>query len=638
MNLPSSKRSIALSFAALVAASSLASAQSIQNLGDVWNGPASAPASPATPWSPTTLWVGKTGGSGSTVVKQGASISNASIVVVGFSAGSNGLLRVSDFGSAVTSTNAVVGSAGGQGRLEVLDGGRFQSTSLDIAWTDNVPNSASVLVRGAGSNLRITGGGFTTMADRAGCLADLTIADGGLYDTTADFYAAHTFPNSATDMGVATLSLTGVGSRLHVGGQLFLGQDASGAATLNIGTGTSVTVDSGFTVGKTGTVNLDGGTFGPGTGVLSTNDGVIRGGGTLTGTLVNSPTGTLGVAAGKELRLTASRSNDQFINRGRIENVGGTFALTLPGSNQSGAQIIGRDATFKLADRTAAVAFNNIGQIAFVGGQNNLVGPLTNSSKILIDNNAVVTFEGNVTNASELRVNAGSRAIFLGNLSGNGTVGSGSSSAFAVLQPGGNGTAGVMTFGGDLTIDRAAGSLAIDLGSQSDQVQTAGKASIGGTLALSMAATPAMYVPQRVVQAGSLVGRFDRVTGTIASPNVGFAVSYDATGATVVAAIPGDADLNRAVVFADLVTLAQHYNQASGQEWKTGDFTGDAGVGFDDLVVLAQHYGNRLLSDGAVIQAGSDFAADLLLAQSLVPEPATLLGGLLLLPLARRRK
>jgi hypothetical protein len=44
------------------------------------------------------------------------------------------------------------------------------------------------------------------------------------------------------------------------------------------------------------------------------------------------------------------------------------------------------------------------------------------------------------------------------------------------------------------------------------------------------------------------------------------------------------------VNFADLVFLAQRYGQA-GDDWLTGDFTGDGVTNFNDLVRLAQHYG-----------------------------------------------
>ena len=81
----------------------------------------------------------------------------------------------------------------------------------------------------------------------------------------------------------------------------------------------------------------------------------------------------------------------------------------------------------------------------------------------------------------------------------------------------------------------------------------------------------------------------------------------------------GDADLDHTVGFSDLVTLAQNYNTLGAGHWSAGDFNGDSNIDFGDLVMLAQNYGF-----GTVGATGDSFAADWALAQSLVPEPATL--------------
>ena len=70
------------------------------------------------------------------------------------------------------------------------------------------------------------------------------------------------------------------------------------------------------------------------------------------------------------------------------------------------------------------------------------------------------------------------------------------------------------------------------------------------------------------------------------------AFTTDSNGVLVphAAALPGDADGNGKVDFADLVILAAHYGQ-SNATWADGDFNADGSVGFDDLVILAQNYG-----------------------------------------------
>lgn len=90
----------------------------------------------------------------------------------------------------------------------------------------------------------------------------------------------------------------------------------------------------------------------------------------------------------------------------------------------------------------------------------------------------------------------------------------------------------------------------------------------------------------------------------------------------------GDADLSGSVDFDDLLTLAAHYgSEAPGdQTWQQGDFDYNGHVNFDDLLSLASNYGQSsgAFANVSLPTAGDDFAADLALAQSLVPEPCTL--------------
>ncbi|OHB71161.1 MAG: hypothetical protein A2V70_16205 [Planctomycetes bacterium RBG_13_63_9] len=82
--------------------------------------------------------------------------------------------------------------------------------------------------------------------------------------------------------------------------------------------------------------------------------------------------------------------------------------------------------------------------------------------------------------------------------------------------------------------------------------------------------------------------------------------------------IPGDADFDGTVTFADFNALANHYGMA-GVGWREGDFSGDGTVRFEDFNTLANHFGNSSVASGGAKP---------------VPEPAAaamLLGGLLAL-------
>jgi hypothetical protein len=108
--------------------------------------------------------------------------------------------------------------------------------------------------------------------------------------------------------------------------------------------------------------------------------------------------------------------------------------------------------------------------------------------------------------------------------------------------------------------------------------------------------------------------------------------------------LAGDATLDGAVDFNDLVKLAQNYNTtvSSGTEswWNNGDFTYDGITDFNDLVKLAQNYNTALPSE-AIPGASAAFEADLARAFASVPEPGTLsllgIGGIALMGRRRRR-
>jgi hypothetical protein len=93
--------------------------------------------------------------------------------------------------------------------------------------------------------------------------------------------------------------------------------------------------------------------------------------------------------------------------------------------------------------------------------------------------------------------------------------------------------------------------------------------------------------------------------------------------------LPGDADLNGTVNFADFQALQNNFGQ-SGKGWQQGDFNGDSSVNFADFQMLQNKFG----------QSGGGGGGSLAANVTAVPEPSTvaLLGvGLLALAGYRRR-
>ena len=100
----------------------------------------------------------------------------------------------------------------------------------------------------------------------------------------------------------------------------------------------------------------------------------------------------------------------------------------------------------------------------------------------------------------------------------------------------------------------------------------------------------------------------------------------------------GDANLDGRVNFDDLLTLAQHYDNATGG-WSMGNFEGVAGIGFDDLLLLAQNYDAAGLVEKQWTGFEAQFRSDWVLARSMVPEPGTLMPGVAAIgTLVRRRR
>jgi hypothetical protein len=86
-----------------------------------------------------------------------------------------------------------------------------------------------------------------------------------------------------------------------------------------------------------------------------------------------------------------------------------------------------------------------------------------------------------------------------------------------------------------------------------------------------------------------------------ASHNLGYAhypggIDFAPFGTVLVKyTLYGDANLDRRVDFNDLVVLAQHYNDTSGnRNWDQGDFTYEGSVDFRDLTLLSQNYNKAM--------------------------------------------
>ncbi len=162
-----------------------------------------------------------------------------------------------------------------------------------------------------------------------------------------------------------------------------------------------------------------------------------------------------------------------------------------------------------------------------------------------------------------------------------------------------------------------------------DSVISTSSIAFAGTLELVPSILPADLVPMSLFSAQSITGRFASITGvqSTGEANRGLAVLYSPTAVTVTKTILGDTNVDGAVNFVDLLSLARNYGNA-GRNWIDGDFSGDGLVDFVDLLALARNYNTSLNAGSPDTFNGpgtGDFEADWALALSMaaVPEPAT---------------
>jgi hypothetical protein len=137
---------------------------------------------------------------------------------------------------------------------------------------------------------------------------------------------------------------------------------------------------------------------------------------------------------------------------------------------------------------------------------------------------------------------------------------------------------GVLNISGDGTLDLTNNSLSVNY-NVTDPFPSIRKWVVGKTIFSSLA------------DASHNLGYADRPGGIDFAPFGTVLVKYT---------LYGDANLDRRVDFADLVALAQNYNQRAGvANWDQGDFNYDSLVDFKDLTLLAQNYNKSMAAVAA---------------------------------------
>jgi autotransporter-associated beta strand protein len=505
--------------------------------------------------------------------------------------------------------------------------------------------------------------------------ATLTV-DGGLLETSGRMVFTNAFGVLRIDNGgtvianrfdrtsiAGTLSWLNGTLRLTSGGRI--AATHSNLATFWVGTlpltsSRSLTVVDALTLDTGGTLQLDGGSMTAddlvfaGTGAFNFNSGTLRlrDGQMFTAARIAQLDLAAPIDQARSLTIDGSLELDstltlnggsitagQIVHPHRLILNGGTLAITA-GALVTDATLAPVNAFNTTIDVTGAL--DNAGTLNLIGsaasfsaaststGELNAIHTTLDFASGLASTGTLNLIHTTLTGPVEL---TGSTTLagtntFAGDVAGTGGFDGPGSAVFEGTYRPGAGLTSQISFGSDAALASGA-VLQIDLrgpeaGVGFDQLLLGGTFAFDGALVLDTTGyDPAMLVAHRIVEAGSLNGIASGVSGSVLSSGKSLAVMYDATGVSVTATVPGDANVDGSVNFVDLLALAQNYGQAGG-DWARGDFDYDGAVGFIDLLALAQNFNTVAYGDASVDLGTPGLTADWALARSLVPEPAML--------------
>jgi len=417
-------------------------------------------------------------GRGTLTITNGGTVSNTR-GYIGFHEDSNGTVTVEGPGSTWTNREGLyVGgtatAAGGTGRLTVSDGGRVEVGGVLKIWPDGTVevSGGTIHLANPGSLIRPLGGGtFAFHFGTAEFDTDVEItADTGLL---TELFGAHPTilqPNGLGITGQATLTVPvtldggtfSVGSLInpdlllfHSGtfgltdANLAVGPGGLFGARLALREDQRVEVVHDAEVSPGGELGLQGGALAAG---RLTNHGLITGRGRIEGPLTNGA-GEVEVGPGERLRVTGPAVNDG----GQMTLGGGTLHFQDTLTNTGGGLVMGHGLLRADGGLTneATMAFSGVADL--VGDANN-----TPAGLILATGVGPTTFFDDVHNDGEIRVSAGSTAVYFGAVDGDGNFTGGGTNYFeGDLKPGSS--AGIMSFEGNVAFGSFA-SLEIELG------------------------------------------------------------------------------------------------------------------------------------------------------------------------------
>jgi T5SS/PEP-CTERM-associated repeat protein len=407
--------------------------------------------------------------------------------VIGQAATGDGRATVSGALSLWSQPNAMTVGDLGRGTLQVFNQGRMETLNAVLA--NGLGSFANVEVAGAGSVWEITGffnlgvSGHSTMQIRDG--GRITNTGAGRLATTDDS-ESHVEVSGANSLWAVGSTLTvgengrgtleilaggrvtstivrlgdnagargdatvdGNGSTWKINGELNISDPAE--ATLTISNGALVTTTDVTRVNAAGTLNLDGGRLTVEHLAGTTNQGLIQGGGTITGAVTNTATGEIRVNAGDKLVL-----NNNLTNAGLVDVDFGELEVLGTATNTLDIDVRSSILRFQ-----SGLSNNAGGGLGIVGGDVDVFGAITNAvnAQVVVGGESHTAFHDAFTNNGVLFITPGSELLTLENLGFGG--GSSLNLELAGVDPddgfGQVHVAGLATLAGALNVDLATG-------------------------------------------------------------------------------------------------------------------------------------------------------------------------------------
>jgi T5SS/PEP-CTERM-associated repeat protein len=442
-----------------------------------------------------------------------------------------------------------------------------------------------------------------------------------------------------------TYTLSGAGS-LTVSGEEYIGLNGTGVVNQSGGANTVSTLFYvGFNSGSTGTYSLSG------SGSLSSAGNEVVG---LSGLGffnqsggINSLSGTFNVDCGYNAGATGTYTlsgtgvlkdsgseNIGFSGVGIFNQTGGTDTIS-PGFNLNLGRVSGGSGTFNLTGGVATVGGNLFdgGSTGGAGGTGNLT--VNGTSAALNVAGTITVFN---TPGTGLNLLAGTLTAPVLNLPGGNFNQSGGTATFGQIT----GTGVVSITGGQTMLSGGGGpsqlsSLSIsgsgilDITNNALTINYAGSSDPVASVVTML--TSGYGVGQNWKGTAGILSSTAAGGGLIPLLSVGYADGnnpYDlgkvaglqANQILIRYTLAGDANLDGQVNFADLLIVAQNFND-TGEDWVGGNFTYNPTglVNFADLLIVAQNF-NQVLTPAESLSDGIGSNIQPLTVQ--VPEPSTL--------------